>query len=1072
MEKKYLLPALADGIKVDAGKCWEARDDAYDFLIQNMMLLFDPGVSVFEGGSNAIPHIFEQMLLFHKAFLDEKHPEHERAVAEWRAVLSIMALQRICNVQIDLVYVDLSGESNNPFLRAAYDFRPEDAPMFFKTTWDFLYILRLKKVPIAVFSPVTLVCPAKMFVKKIRQNLDNEWISIRKNDGKESLFFDFQGEGRELHELRKWLDMLKSNLEFSGIEGKSKDKYEKVMGNLQQFADEYGRSGEADAKPPIKKGIYSSINTNVRKEYDFLNNCCDVMVENPKLRFLVNRYREDVFEDKLLLLVYDEAPNTMEKPENIHKLALLYQNVLAIEDDKPVIEVYDNGGRRMAACAFLPFKNRFISELIQNKITPSEFFGAFKAIYHLVKEQMEIILQIKGFPYSFRKKYPKGSWETLYAKNLGATYIWPMAQMDSEGWNNYYIYMEDGQDADVKVTVPGAVNQVRYTYKPASGKINTFQLCKSRSFPAYLCYAGSEASGFLPIRTTHLGTSQTGSAASVIIDMGHATTSISIIKEHGADVSHANRKEGQKVCFWSPRSGRIMGRQGETNAVNMNFVISDEEKKAEVDSCIKNMMHSFQKYDRIPIAGKKMRPFEDGQILFDSSAYLNDFQESIVSYINFEYDQMNQIDREKVHIFIEQLLVYVVQRIISQECSYIRVYFLHGYNDGDVGLGELKGLWNNALLNVRQRTGIKSVGSEGTIAVEQHVALGYYVYGQVYKENMNGNRCIPSDSTNVGVNIGWKNTQIAILSSADSKEGEQRSGNIEYAKLEYAGRNISMMADADSGSLNLAAYPKFLQILLGGQELDQKQDVKKMLDEFNQLFKGRQKDITHYQGVFDAIAMKIDEEGYRVSPDVSNNSHEFRYFIMAVSYNFLLLFLAIGTLLEKTRIKPATRLNLYLGGNGAKFLKWISNDKHFDKIGKVDSKEFLILPVRKGIMECLAEGAGLSLDDLEISLILGDRPEEQLTSGCRTMVLAGDTASLTFSPKPIETDLTPERCTDVIKKIGTLRRDIFPDSIHLKNAKDINGNKVSVVELIENERKEVCGKVVEEINHIDATPYQ
>lgn len=869
--------------------------------------------------------------------------------------------------------------------------------------------------------------------------------------------------------------MLNGSLTSSGLSGKCEEKYKKIIENLTQFASECNSSAEDDEKNPLKEGIYNCINTNIRKEYEFLNNCCDVRVENQKLRFLVERYLEDVFEDKILVLVYDGSPDTMERAENIRKLKELYRNVLAIEDGKPIIEVYDNGGRRMAACVFLPFKNHFVSELIQNKITPNEFFGAFSAIYHPVKRQMEIVLQIKGFPYSFRKYYQEKNWTKLYGTKLEATYIWPIAQVDSEGWRNYYIYTEEMEDTGVEISVPEAVSQIKYSHRPVYGKYNKFQLCKSHTFPAYLCFTYDEVSGFLPIWTKHLGTDQIGSAASIIVDLGHATTSISIIKEYGGDMQQGNWIEGQDVCFWSPRSSRIVGNRDGINAVNMNFVIPDEEKKEEINNCIKNMMHCFRKYDRIPVIDKERKPFEDGQVLFDSSAYLNDFQESIVSYINFEYALMDQIHREKAHIFIEQLLVYAVYQIITWKCSYVRVYFLHDYQDGDTRLGELKGLWDNALLNVRRRTGINSAGTEDTIAVKEHEALGYYVYGQVYKENMARNSCAASESINVGVNIGWKSTQVAVLSPADSKKEGGCCGIVEHAKLEYAGRNISMLVDADSNSLNLPVYPKLLQILLGGQNLSNKQDVQRMLTEFSQLFGNRQKEVTHYQGVFDAIAMKIDEEGYCVSPDVFNNMPEFRYYIMAITYNFLLLFLSIGSILGQIKKETTKQVNLYLGGNGAKFLKWISNDKHFSEIRKSDSHELLILPVEEGLLECLANAAGLELEKVEIRIILVDKPEEQLVRGCRTMMIAQNVASLKIEPQPIPTDLDSEQYKDFVDQIVNLRKEIFSDFSNLQNVKAWDSvekdNKISVVELIENERKEVCSEVMKEITYINSKPY-
>jgi len=389
MERKYLLPAMKSDIVADAKECWKEIEDSYDFLISNLKLYFAPNESVFDGGSNAMPHIFEQMLIFHKAFFDETNSEHNRAIAEWRAVLSIMALQKVCNIKLDVVRVDLSGENENAFLKAAHQFCPEDAPVLFNTTWDFLYVVRVKEVPIAVFSPITIVCPAKQFLKKVKE-LQIQWFVIEKINDIEKLRFGFKGEKREIWDLLKWLKKLKETLNYNNSEKENcYNKYEKVLLKLEKFIDEYEVAGIEKEVSPIQYGVYNSMNNSVRKEYDFLNNCCGVTVKNAKLRFLIERYQEDIFEQKILILVYDDAPDTMDKEENISKLNDLYRNILEIENGKPIIEVYETSGRRMAACVFLPLKNHFVEELIQKKITPNEFFGLFTAVYSYYDKSLE-----------------------------------------------------------------------------------------------------------------------------------------------------------------------------------------------------------------------------------------------------------------------------------------------------------------------------------------------------------------------------------------------------------------------------------------------------------------------------------------------------------------------------------------------------------------------------------------------------------------------------------------------------------------------------------------------------------
>lgn len=187
MAEKYLLPALKNTPEIESDQLWELFADPYDFLLNNLKLYYEPNVSIFDGGSNATPHIYEQMLIFHKAFFQGDHPEHQRAVLEWRVILFVMALQRICNLRVSVEKVELSENSPNAFLRAAAMMKPQDKPVFHHTTWDFFYLLLLDDEPIAIFSPLTLVCPVKQLMKKIEGIVP---LSIQKENGTEQLLFE------------------------------------------------------------------------------------------------------------------------------------------------------------------------------------------------------------------------------------------------------------------------------------------------------------------------------------------------------------------------------------------------------------------------------------------------------------------------------------------------------------------------------------------------------------------------------------------------------------------------------------------------------------------------------------------------------------------------------------------------------------------------------------------------------------------------------------------------------------------------------------------------------------------
>lgn len=1153
MERKYLLPAMKSDIVADAKECWKEIEDSYDFLISNLKLYFAPNESVFDGGSNAMPHIFEQMLIFHKAFFDETNSEHNRAIAEWRAVLSIMALQKVCNIKLDVVRVDLSGENENAFLKAAHQFCPEDAPVLFNTTWDFLYVVRVKEVPIAVFSPITIVCPAKQFLKKVKE-LQIQWFVIEKINDIEKLRFGFKGEKREIWDLLKWLKKLKETLNYNNSEKENcYNKYEKVLLKLEKFIDEYEVAGIEKEVSPIQYGVYNSMNNSVRKEYDFLNNCCGVTVKNAKLRFLIERYQEDIFEQKILILVYDDAPDTMDKEENISKLNDLYRNILEIENGKPIIEVYETSGRRMAACVFLPLKNHFVEELIQKKITPNEFFGLFTAVYSYYDKSLEITLQIKEFPYYFEKMYYMEDWQYLYGKDLEATYIWPTNCVDTAHWNTYYIYTEKNNDTQIEVSVPEATSKVVYSNGSQAGNNKEFQLCKSNTFPAYLCYTYQGVSGFLPIWTRNLGTDKFGPTAYIIFDIGHATTSLAIVKDAGDEVQKPPEQEWQDIGFKIPQSSRIVGNENPQSTVRINFVPSDEPP---VCNCIKNMLHNFRGYNKDSQTKSGIQSFEDGQILFDSSAYMNERGQSIVSYINYEYAQMDQPHREEVYIFIEQLLSYIFYQAVVWGCSYTKIYVLHSYDDNIVcadenaadkddttntyeryinidsatRLGELRGLWKNVLNNARKKTGINITGTEDIVMVRNCDALMWFVYQQIYNQEITEEYRFSQDTLNIGINIGWKHTSIVFLSLTDNKSKEQNTDDnnasteqytkideqkysdtdsenaldtknpnanntspeqgtetvatqdsginskdtikAEYITLEYAGRNISMLKDAASSKLGLKVYPNILNILLSGEwAIGKDTGTSRMLEEFAELFNAdsKTKDITHYQGVFDMIAMKIEAVTQEVAPDIFNNVYEFRYFLMVVTYNIMLLFLEVGILIGKCKKDDIKKINVFMGGNGSKFFKWISHDKGLSVITHENADELTIVNMKKNILKRMLEAAGVH-GGVEIQIIFSENANQQLVQGCKTGKLKRELKIPKFTKHAMDDILSSDECHNLVKMMNALCADIFPFASQLDH-KDIAdliqpAHNMSVVKIIENERKEICDQVIEIINNI------
>ena len=512
MGKKYLLPPLLEESEIKSDDCWENFENPYNFLINKMKLQNESNTSIFEGGSNAVPHVFEQMILFHDAFLDEKHPEHERAVIEWKSILILLAVQRIQNIDISLKKVEFNEHSENPFLRAATMFIPEDIPIFFQTTWDFLYIICLKDKPIAFVSPITVVCPSKQFMKKIVDWMDKTIITLKKVNNKEKMFLNVNNKGLIYANIRMWLKSLKSRLSCSMPQNSEVyRKVQKVDRELMKFIKDCEENVVGKEEVLFKENIYPVLNNTIRQEYEFLNFCCDFIIKNKKLEFLVERYREDIFENNIAILVKDKMPDTMEQTENIKLLESIFPNVLKL-NGKSVIFLEKYSGEKMAACILLPFKTEFVKELIEQNVVAEEFFEKFSAVYDTNTKTIQISLQISEFPYAFEKIYTKEKWKYMYINEIPPVYTWPRGQMRQPKWNMYYTYIEG--DKPVKISVPMNAGDAEYKGLTNSNEKNLFKLVRTANYACYLQLRSTEVGGYLPIKTSY-GRKLTGTATRI-----------------------------------------------------------------------------------------------------------------------------------------------------------------------------------------------------------------------------------------------------------------------------------------------------------------------------------------------------------------------------------------------------------------------------------------------------------------------------------------------------------------------------------------------------------------------------
>ena len=1032
MKNKYLLPELDHDISIDVADthaCWNSRDKAYDFLLDHLHMDYEPTESIFDGGSSGIPHIYEQMILFTTAFYDPRHPDHQRAVQEWRSVLMLMAFKRIKNLDMDMVKVDLTGTSTNLFICAATDFVLDDPPVLDQTTWDFLYVLLLKDTPVAILSPTTLVCPAKQFKQRINQ-CKMDWIEFGRVHKEEKPILKFSEMGHEYSCLTEWLRRLQAELyNADGTNPAVNTRYEFLMNELSAFIECYAHGKYPEAPPIFRERVYGEMNSSLRKEYHFLNFCCDFRVFNKKLKFLENKYTPDIFQDKLMLLIYDRKQNSMFNRENLSRLHQILDHIMAI-DQRKIIAVTEAGGEELPIFALLPFHKQFVCELVERDILPDEFFDSYEVIYNKAHNRMEISLSIKEFPFSYQKNYERSDWEIVTGQDMLPIYLWPKEQLGNE-WKAYYVYASCAkQKMTLDVPYKGAVQTKYYPPTGSGGGAGAFQLIESGTFPSYLRLVFQQVSGYLPIKTLSADLQGAGDTAQIYLDVGHANTSVAIILKRRTDEAGKPRRVG----FHTPSSVWVAGSDHQNSGVYANFLVPGNISDAQMDAetpYFKNMLHDLYAYNHQPDS-YTVRPFKDGHIIFEGGAG----GDVIVSMVNFDYAELTERDRKRIHIYIEQILLYTFYEAVMAKCSSVEVKFLHRSQNEQ--LGELKGLWEHALRQVRAKTGVDCWKPRGLECLDELRALAHYLCLTLLdkKQMTYEHPSISSSELHISVDIGWKKTLVAALGGPQGAGGDLIAHCVE---IPFGGREISMVDKENA----FQCYSNVLSLLLDGPFMfDPDTEEGALLTEFGALYQIDPSDENYYYGLFDLIALEIERKNFQVSPDIYNNKMEYRQFIHMMSYNILLLFFEIGCTLSDRMSDEIQNIQIFLGGNGSKFVRWIANMKEFSDITDGNCRELFIASLKKTILDAVRCGlqikrpntkctpsmdacpleCGLSHPSCTISMV--DKPKNQLIEG---YIFHENPASPHLGFETLSTTLDHDHMPHFFKMLRQITRDLFPD---------------------------------------------
>ncbi|MFM1842252.1 MAG: hypothetical protein RLZZ490_988, partial [Cyanobacteriota bacterium] len=212
----------------------------------------------FEAGANreinSIPSPWSRPLQLISAFRNPNYPSRDWLIAQYRGLLTALALAENLRLTITATQVRLQDYQDREFGRCLWNLRPNEKDSVLQNSsadgpWGQIYLFELENVVIGMTSPATLVCPTGYFPDSLKNRI--AWI-------KNGFFVDPIKNGlspnhREI--LVPWLEHLKGNLMRSPLD---ENLAGRVAAVISDYVGDLGIATTAGFKPtsqPLPFGI-------------------------------------------------------------------------------------------------------------------------------------------------------------------------------------------------------------------------------------------------------------------------------------------------------------------------------------------------------------------------------------------------------------------------------------------------------------------------------------------------------------------------------------------------------------------------------------------------------------------------------------------------------------------------------------------------------------------------------------------------------------------------------------------------------------------------------------------------
>ncbi|NES19560.1 MAG: hypothetical protein F6K41_11685 [Symploca sp. SIO3E6] len=908
---------------------------------------------------SSVPTMWARPLSMEMALHNNDYPIREQIIEQWQGMLAAIALAEVRGFPLTAQLLKLAELTYEPFAQVLDKLLPDPVNALYtlngKNPWQDIYLFLWDGKPVGMTTPSTLVCPSE----------EGEWVGLPWwQDQQLSSPHQFLNPS-EKEQLWCWLDNLKKKLYQQNVNGKAINVIAGLINDFQASLGATKKETLSQSNNPqffgveINRGVLTALNLPIETQpkssdvrlipSEAKGEVPELLIIDPEIARYWNKPPQDIW-------VYQDKTLASLKIEDLRTGKITWEHVEWIESKDLFLPEFAFIDQKEALPgAFLPQETQPLT-FNGNPITPLaplnpkllEYFTPEDLISKVrlqpingsdgpqVRVYLDLLLSgvNNGNPpenYTLYRDYP------LQAKNaltkVPVLEVWP--HFRTEGWQEYYAFYYDAEygKKTFQVSLPEAKDPKAFQ----DGK-GSYQMVHLESFPSFIeCQdRRSNLIGLILLATPEeikpfsdwtIGVDFGTSFTNIYISRGNVVEPLELTNLH-LQVTEVQYDTRLPVLF--------------EYFIPENFTPPDKSLPLSTVLTIRGSEHTSNNRVRHSIF--------DGRIYVPDRNRFQPQQDWIKTALKWSTNnpKFNKI-------FLQHLALHITALAAKKQVKQIQwsLSFPSAFSKKDKKT--YAKAWLEVTQDLQKKTGVDHICptvDDVDYLRPESLAIAQY-FADHERENLTRTTCIDLGGGTSDISI-WENNQL-----------------VHQCSVQLAGKHL---------------FSQFLEWNL--QFLEHWFEIK--ISDWNGLKSGA------FNAKLDVLLRLDSEKWLSQSRNFVADEPDFQKLIQLTAIGIAGLYYYIGMLLrvlheEDSNYRPPQTTNVYLGGNGSRFLNWLAEGGKFDRNSEINDL----------LSRILSRGSGF--EEQKKITKLSSKPKHEIACGL-VSGLGENQTKLTISPKKLQDD--------------------------------------------------------------------